>query len=56
MNSSGDPDSCSEAGRERRMDAPVYVNACCPKVVLTMGRLTSFCLCVVVVNGETEEG
>ena len=22
------------------MDAPVYVNACCPKDVLTMGRLT----------------
>ena len=22
------------------MDAPVYANACCPKVVLTMGRLT----------------
>ena len=26
------------------MDAPGFVNACCPKVVLTMGRLKVVCL------------
>ena len=38
------------------MDAPVYANACCPKVVLAMGRLTRVLSrpCVVVVSGETD--
>ena len=48
----GDPHSHSEAGTECYMDAPVYLNACCPNV-LTMER---FCPNVVVVGGETEEG
>ena len=47
MISSGDPDSLSEAGRECHMDAPVYANACCPKVVLTIGRLTRVCVRVM---------
>ena len=39
-NSSGDPDSRDEAGRERHRVAPVYGYACCLNVVLTTGRLT----------------
>ena len=30
----------SEAGRDRHREALVYANVCCPKVVLTTGRLT----------------
>ena len=32
------------SSRERHMDAPVYVNACCPKVVVIMGGLKFVCL------------
>ena len=39
-NSSGDPDSRDEAGRERHRVAPVFGYACCLNVVLTTGRLT----------------